>query len=339
MRSLFAAAMLLVCLPLLAQQNSLYQAISYQAVARDANGDPVANQTIGLEFLITAGPGGVYQETQTTTTNDQGLFTVNIGEGTPSGFGPLEEFTWYHPANDLRLFVSADFTGGTNYQFFGEEIIRAVPVAATARMATTLLDSSVVVDRDNGLIEVDPAYDLLVNGSLTYQDGNEGAGRVLVSDASGTASWQDPQETVIHQVDNGPAIAQPKSPDYVLELSAAWPDGNSLVIPATILDSYCADMNGCRLTLTAENAVNDWVEVKMLSLSYEVGSGTYVYNYGTNVNTGAFGGNALLASGVNNGCQIHGGSWSGYVVSNGDSFLHLAKLSNLVTRCAVKVED
>ena len=331
--------MLLVCLPLLAQQNSLYQAISYQAVARDANGDPVANQTIGLEFLITAGPGGVYQETQTTTTNDQGLFTVNIGEGTPSGFGPLEEFTWYHPANDLRLFVSADFTGGTNYQFFGEEIIRAVPVAATARMATTLLDSSVVVDRDNGLIEVDPAYDLRVNGSLTYQDGNEGAGKVLVSDAIGTASWQDPQETVIYQVDNGPATLQPKSPDYVLELSSAWPNGNSVVIPSATLDGYCADMNGCRLTLTAENVPNDWVEVKMLSLSYEAGSSTYVYNYGTNLSTGAFGSSTLLVVGANNGCQVTGSSYSGGVPTSGDLNLHLGKLNPLVSRCSLKIED
>ena len=329
--------MLLVCLPLLAQQNSLYQAISYQAVARDANGDPLANQTIGLEFLITAGPGGVYQETQTTTTNDQGLFTVNIGEGTPSGFGPLEDYPWYHPSNDMRLFVSADFTGGTNYQFLGEEIIRAVPVAATARMATALLDSSVVVQ--GGVVEVDPAYELRVNGSLTYQDGNEGAGKVLVSDANGTANWQDPQETVIYQVDNGPAIAQPKSPDYVLELSAAWPDGNSLVIPATILDSYCADMNGCRLTLTAENSPNDLVEVKMLSLSYEVGSGTYIYNYGTNLNSGQFGANPLLAGGANNGCQVTGSSWAGNVQSQGDPFLHLAKLNSLVSRCAIKIED
>ena len=329
--------MLLVCLPLLAQQNSLYQAISYQAVARDANGDPLANQTIGLEFLITAGPGGVYQETQTTTTNDQGLFTVNIGEGTPSGFGPLEDYPWYHPSNDMRLFVSADFTGGTNYQFLGEEIIRAVPVAATARMATALLDSSVVVQ--GGVVEVDPAYELRVNGSLTYQDGNEGAGRVLVSDASGTASWQDPQETVIYQVDNGPATLQQKSPDYVLELSSAWPNGNSVVIPSAILDSYCADMNGCRLTLTAENSPNDLVEVKMLSLSYEVGSGTYIYNYGTNLNSGQFGANPLLAGGANNGCQVTGSSWAGNVQSQGDPFLHLAKLNSLVSRCAIKIED
>ncbi|MCB0787260.1 MAG: hypothetical protein KDC02_23980, partial [Flavobacteriales bacterium] len=320
-----------------AQQNSLYQAISYQAVARDANGDPLANQTIGLEFLITAGPGGVYQETQTTTTNDQGLFTVNIGEGTPSGFGPLEDYPWYHPSNDMRLFVSADFTGGTNYQFLGEEIIRAVPVAATARMATALLDSSVVVQ--GGVVEVDPAYELRVNGSLTYQDGSEGAGRVLVSDASGTASWQDPQETVIYQVDNGPATVQPKSPDYVLELSSAWPNGNSVVIPSAILDSYCADMNGCRLTLTAENSPNDLVEVKMLSLSYEVGSGTYIYNYGTNLNSGQFGANPLLAGGANNGCQVTGSSWAGNVQSQGDPFLHLAKLNSLVSRCAIKIED
>ncbi|MCB0786654.1 MAG: hypothetical protein KDC02_20905 [Flavobacteriales bacterium] len=141
-------------------QGTLYNALSYQAVARDANGDPIAGQIIGLRFRITAGPGIVYDETQSVTTNALGLFKADIGTGTPNGFPPLQNYPWYHPSNDMYLLVYADFTGGTNYQFLGQEPIRAVPVASTARMATTLLDSSAVVDPNTNVIIVDPTYRL-----------------------------------------------------------------------------------------------------------------------------------------------------------------------------------
>ena len=141
-------------------QGTLYNAITYQAVARDANGAPLPNQAIGLQFDLTAGPGLVYRETQSVTTNDQGLFKAEIGTGTPAGYGPLEDYRWYHPSNNMFIFVHADFTGGTNYQLLGQEPIRAVPVANSARMATTLLDSSLVVDIDSKLLVVDPDYAL-----------------------------------------------------------------------------------------------------------------------------------------------------------------------------------
>src|SRR6187401_1451158 len=62
-----------------AQSNA--HAIPYQAVARDASGNLLANQTISLRFsLITGSPSGslYYQETQTATTNSLGLFSTHI---------------------------------------------------------------------------------------------------------------------------------------------------------------------------------------------------------------------------------------------------------------------
>src|SRR5436309_2373234 len=60
-------------------------AIPYQAVARNAGGNVIANQLISLRFSIhdiTATGTVVYKETQSATTNALGLFTLNVGQGT-----------------------------------------------------------------------------------------------------------------------------------------------------------------------------------------------------------------------------------------------------------------
>src|SRR5687767_13958670 len=61
------------------------QGISYQAIAFDAVGLPVANSNVGVKISIldnsTTGPL-VYSETHTSLNNGQGLFNLNIGQGT-----------------------------------------------------------------------------------------------------------------------------------------------------------------------------------------------------------------------------------------------------------------
>ncbi|MCB0785731.1 MAG: hypothetical protein KDC02_16185, partial [Flavobacteriales bacterium] len=64
--------------------------------ARDAGGDPVANTTVGVQFQLhqsTAGGTVVYAETHSPTTNDLGLFTVEVGSGTP-GTGTFSVIDW-----------------------------------------------------------------------------------------------------------------------------------------------------------------------------------------------------------------------------------------------------
>ena len=72
------------------------QGINYQAVARDVNGNPIATQTVSLEFKIhqTSSSGTVvYDETYSKTTNQFGLFTAVIGQGTPLT-GVFTSITW-----------------------------------------------------------------------------------------------------------------------------------------------------------------------------------------------------------------------------------------------------
>jgi len=187
--------------------NDQYKAMNYQAVARDASGDPVTNQNISVKFLITFGLAYAYEETQSLMTNEHGLFTAEIGFGTPTGLGQWNDYTqidWTGAIGGWGLLVFTDFTGGTTYQSMGFEAFRAVPFANLAHEAEVLKDSAVVVGYNNGyVVFTDPDYNvgigtdaplakLHVEGDVRIADGTEGTGKVLTSDADGNASWVDP---------------------------------------------------------------------------------------------------------------------------------------------------
>jgi hypothetical protein len=56
--------------------------IPYQAIARNAAGEPLANSTLNARFTIhdgTATGTNVWQELQTVSTTSLGLFTVQLG--------------------------------------------------------------------------------------------------------------------------------------------------------------------------------------------------------------------------------------------------------------------
>src|SRR5437764_1357927 len=66
-------------------QAQVPQGMNYQAIARDAGGAIMPLQNICVQSTITDGIAGptLYQETFNITTNQFGLFTLNIGNGTP----------------------------------------------------------------------------------------------------------------------------------------------------------------------------------------------------------------------------------------------------------------
>ena len=62
------------------------QKFNYQGIARDTKGNPMAQQrmTLKLTVLPTADATiGEYEEIQTVTTNEFGLYTLQIGNGIP----------------------------------------------------------------------------------------------------------------------------------------------------------------------------------------------------------------------------------------------------------------
>jgi hypothetical protein len=113
-------------------------AIPYQAVARNADGNLVVNQNISLRFSVhngTAGGTVVYQETHSATTNEFGLFSVNVGQGSPVN-GTFAGINWGSGAKFIQ--IELDPAGGSNYIDMGTSQMLSVPYALYAEKASSV---------------------------------------------------------------------------------------------------------------------------------------------------------------------------------------------------------
>lgn len=110
------------------------QAVCYQAVATDAEGRELVNDTISIRATILKGDINgniVWQETHKAETDAFGLFTFNIGEGVNVGGLPLfEDIEWGMDVYFLR--IEMDVSGGTTYILMGVNQILSVPYALYA---------------------------------------------------------------------------------------------------------------------------------------------------------------------------------------------------------------
>ncbi len=108
--------------------------MSYQAVIRNSSNALLQNTQIGIQISILQGsPSGtlVYSETQTPTTNHNGLISIEIGGG--SGFSSID---WASDTYFLK--TETDPTGGTNYTITGTSQLLSVPYALHAKSAEML---------------------------------------------------------------------------------------------------------------------------------------------------------------------------------------------------------
>ena len=108
------------------------QKMSYQAVIRKADGSLVVNTSVGIKTSILQGSANgtaSYVETQTTTTNVNGLATLAIGGGTPVT-GTFAGINWASGTYFIK--TETDPTGGTNYTISGTSQLLSVPYALYA---------------------------------------------------------------------------------------------------------------------------------------------------------------------------------------------------------------
>ena len=92
-----------------------------------------------------------------------------------------------------------DFKPSAEVYFQADGATTSTSSAGKIKFATTPNGTTSTVDRmviredgDVGIATSDPQAKLHVNGSLRISNGSQGAGKVLTSDANGTATWQTP---------------------------------------------------------------------------------------------------------------------------------------------------
>jgi len=161
--------------------------LSYQAVIRDIDQALVTNQTVGMQISILSGSVTgtlVYSETQTPTTNINGLVSLEIGSAV--GFDTI---TWANGPYFVK--VEIDPTGGTSYSISGTTQLQSVPFSLYAQSAYEV-DGDPTNELQNIYLQQDTMI-VLTNGGFVVLPAEEDpifaasvAAGITVID---TASW------------------------------------------------------------------------------------------------------------------------------------------------------
>jgi len=238
------------------------QGISFQAIAFDSNGAPVASGNIGVRISILANSANgtiVYSETHVRTTNDQGLYNLNIGQGIVET-GVFADINWGQ--NPMFFRVEVDAEGGTNYTVVGTNQFMSVPYALYAENSG---NSPFAVNSDNRLGYDGGDVELEQPGSalwLTSPDGTKykftvnNSGQLVSTLGSGGSQTGIVQLSGVYTQD----LNLDANTSYLVTGPMIMADGTTLNIPAgtTIrvapvgVNSYIAISQGARIVANGE---------------------------------------------------------------------------------------
>jgi len=105
------------------------QKMSYQAVIRNSSNALIVSTAVGIKISVLQGSSSgtpIFAETHTTSTNANGLASLEIGAGTPVT-GSFAGINW--AAGPYFIKTETDPTGGTNYTIAGTNQLISVPYA------------------------------------------------------------------------------------------------------------------------------------------------------------------------------------------------------------------
>ena len=134
-----SAHLLIITLAFLLINTSIFaqapQKMSYQAVIRNSSNALITSPPVGMQISILQGSStgtAVYVETQTPSTNANGLASVEIGGGTVVS-GNFSAINWANGPYFIK--TETDPTGGTSYTINGTNELMSVPYALNAANA------------------------------------------------------------------------------------------------------------------------------------------------------------------------------------------------------------
>jgi hypothetical protein len=111
------------------------QKMSYQAVIRNSSNALITSTPVGMQISVLQGSSSgtaVYVETQTPSTNANGLVSAEIGDGTVVS-GNFSTINWANGPYFIK--TETDPTGGTAYSIVGTNELMSVPYALNAANA------------------------------------------------------------------------------------------------------------------------------------------------------------------------------------------------------------
>ncbi len=233
------------------------QAIPYQAVARDLAGNPIASQTISIQFSVhdgsSVGPV-VYRETHAPMTNALGLFSVNLGQGAPS-LGTFSSIDFGGGSKYLQ--VEMDPLGGVTYVNMGTQQMLSVPYALNAGNGNWTKTGNDISNSNIGNVGIgttSPSTQLHTTGGVRHQSLSGTGLRPVLADDNGN---------LVLGIDPPPTAASPNQPFFgfcpgitstitVSGLPTSVPSSSiSVVVNITSLN-----MDDVELVLTAPNGDN-----------------------------------------------------------------------------------
>ena len=111
--------------------------VNYQAIAFDINGNPLNQESIDVKIAIFKGTSNnllIYEEEHNLTTASNGLFSLQIGNGSTTGNGIISQFgnlDW----NADDFFMNVQINIGNGYEDLGTQQLVSVPFAFRANRA------------------------------------------------------------------------------------------------------------------------------------------------------------------------------------------------------------
>jgi hypothetical protein len=167
------------------------QAIQYQTIIRNASGEVVMNQSVGLQLTVrqtTATGTAAYQETHTKMTNDYGLVNLQIGTGSVTS-GTFSGIDWSD--GPYHLEVGLDLANGTNYTVMGTTQLLSVPYALYAERAGNPGLPGPKGDKGDQGDQGQSGQQGPPGADGTQLPAGGAAGQVLSTDGSANYSWVD----------------------------------------------------------------------------------------------------------------------------------------------------